>query len=233
MELINKVLNQFNIGSFIFLGLFLLVSVIELVFAFMEMEKPRRIVKPFCLLFLGLFAVVTLPNQPLIYIGAFLGMVGDILVLSKNIKIFALGALTFFLGHICYIIELLLFVINKPFEWWHFVIVGICFVLFYLIMFYLGRNKMKSPLEKFGMPLYYATLFCTLPFMLSSQLICPDGFLWVGVLGYVIFIVSDVIILLTKYGNKFKRYDFFIMLTYLVGQILIVFSLVSTFIVLH
>lgn len=57
-----------NIASYIFLGLFAVATIIQLVFAFLEKEKYRRIEKPFPMIFLTIFIIVTFPRHPFIYI---------------------------------------------------------------------------------------------------------------------------------------------------------------------
>ena len=94
---------RFPIATYIFLGLFVVASVLQLAFAFIENQKLRRKEKICCMMMLGLAAVFAFPDQPLIYVGAFLGMIGDWCVLRK--KTFNIGVVSFFLGHLAYIFE--------------------------------------------------------------------------------------------------------------------------------
>ena len=80
--------------AILFLIPFALSMLIHLFFAFTENEKWRKITKPINLLFLTLAALIILPTHPLIYIGALMGMIGDILLLRNHHKpSFIIGAI--------------------------------------------------------------------------------------------------------------------------------------------
>ena len=220
-------LSSLSTGSYISFGVFVICAIIQLVFAFLEKEKYRRIEKPFCLLSLAVFALVCLPNKPLIYVGAIFGMIGDILVIIKDKKYFSWGVLSFFFGHICYIVQLILFMANKNTDLYFYFIPVICFVIFYIALFFPFKKFAKHIPEQLGMALYYATLFTLLPFTIVS-FINIGSYMFLGIIGAFFFVISDLIILYTKYIKKFKRYDFYIMLTYLIAQALIIVSFVFT-----
>lgn len=224
-----EILSSMNIGAYIVFGIFVICAIIQLVFAFLEKEKYRRIEKPLCLLTLAVFSLVCLPNKPLIYVGAILGMIGDILVIVKDKKYFSFGVFSFFLGHLCYITLIIIFMVNSNVEWFYYLIPAICFVIFYFALFFPFKKFEKRVHMRMGMALYYATLFTLLPFMIVSY-VFVGSYLFLGIIGASFFVISDLIILYTKYIKKFKRYDFYIMFTYLIAQTLIVLSFVFTFI---
>lgn len=222
---LGEVINKFNVGSYIFLGLFLLFSIVQLVLAFLEKEELRQKEKPFCLLSLSCFALFTLVDHPLIYVGAFLGMLGDIFVVIKNKKYFNFGVLCFLLGHICYAVEALLFLNNKTFEWFEYLILLLSFAFVYVCLFAFTKKFAKKKTDVFGSGLYYGSLVAFLALMIILYI--NNGlFLYLSIIGLSFFVISDIIILYTKYIKKFKRNDFYIMLTYLLAQFFLVMSLV-------
>lgn len=222
-----ELLSNLSIPTYIMFGLFVATAIVQLIFAFLEKEKYRRIEKPFCLLTLAIFACVTLPTKPLIYIGALLGMIGDILVIIKDKKYFNWGVFSFFLGHLCYFTQIILMMVNKNADiYLYFIPLG-CFVVFYIPLYFFLKKFAKNFAEGLGMALYYATLFTLLPFTIIAFIIC-GSYMYLGIIGASFFIISDLIILYTKYFKKFKRYDFYIMFTYLIAQCLIILSLVLT-----
>jgi uncharacterized membrane protein YhhN len=227
-----KVIEHINIPGYVFLGLFFISMVAQLVFAFLEKEKYRVIEKPFCLFTLGLFAVCVLPTHPLIYLGAFFGMIGDVLVIVKNKKYFNWGVLSFFFGHVLYVIEIVFFILDAKLDWYYFIILCGGFLLIYVLLIIPFRKCTKVIEEMLGMALYYGFLFAILPFMIVTY-VRVGSFMYLGIIGSVLFIISDLIILFTKYIKKFKRYDFYIMLTYLLAQFLIVNSLLFSYIELY
>ena len=93
-------------AMWIFFGLFILVSIIHVIFIILKKEKWRRISK--CLVVPLLFAVfISGGGAKFFFIipALILGWLGDILLLKIEKKNhFILGLASFLLGHICYII---------------------------------------------------------------------------------------------------------------------------------
>lgn len=224
---IGLALNKFNVGSYIFLSLFIVACAVQLVLAFLEKEHYRRLEKPLCLLTLALFALVTLPDQPFIYLGAFLGMIGDIFVIIKDRKFFNFGVFAFLLGHICYALEFSFVIFKSAFEYYHYIIIIASFVIFYCLLALFTYKHTKNKVEIFGVGLYYGLLFTLLPLILIVY-ISVGSFMYFALIGIIFFIISDLIILYTKYIKKFKRYDFCIMSTYLLAQFFLIASMVLT-----
>ena len=222
---LNEILNKFNPASYVFLALFLLFCIVQLVLAFLELEKFRRYEKPLCLLSLAIFSIVTLPQSPLIYVGCIFGMIGDILVIAFNRKYFNFGVLSFLFGHICYACQLIIFVRRSNFEIFQYVILGVSFVLFYILYFLYTKHFSAKKKEPFGVALYYSSLTTFLIFSIIFSLM-QGGLSYLSIIGLSFFVISDIIILYTKYNKKFKRYDFYIMLTYLIAQTFLVLSLI-------
>ncbi len=221
------VLEKFNVGSYIFLSVFFAVSLLQLVLAFLEKEHYRRLEKPLCLFSLAMFALVTLPYEPLLYVGAFLGMIGDIFVIIKDRKFFNFGVFSFLLGHVCYALEICLVIFKFAFKWYEYLIIGLCFVLFYIFLSLFASKHTKSKVEIFGVGLYYGFLFTLLPLIIIVY-VSIGSFMYLALIGIIFFIISDLIILYTKYIKTFKRYDFYIMTTYLLAQFFLIFSMVLT-----
>lgn len=215
-----------NVASYVFLGLFLLASIVQLILAFLEKEKYRRIEKPFTLLFLTIFAAVTFPNHPLIYVATLLGLLGDIFVILKPRRFLYFGALAFFLGFVSYCLEALLFILKGNVSWIMWVVIGVTYsALLIFIIFFVGRKLVHKNKDVVGLGLYLSGLITTLPVMVYTT--AHHGYaMFLAVIGICFFIISDFTIVYTKFVKKFPRYDFYIMLTYLLAQALIVLGFV-------
>lgn len=211
-----------SIPSIILLALFGIAVVVQLVFAFLELEKYRRIEKPFLLGILTAFAAVTLPNHPLIYVATFLGMIGDIFVILPKKPFFYLGAAAFFLGFVMYALEALVVYMacNVPL-FMILVIVGTYIVMFFMFAFFVGPKIKLSRGEQIGLGLYLSPLV-TLVVIMVFTAVKGGAMMYLSLIGSIFFLSSDLLITYTKYVKKFKRYDFFIMGTYLIAQFLIV-----------
>ncbi len=220
---------KYPIAVYIFLGLFLISSILQLAFAFIENQKLRRKEKICCMLTLGLAAVFAFPDQPLIYIGAFLGMLGDWCVLRR--KTFNIGVVAFFLGHLAYIFECLFMIVGEGnIRWFHHVIFILTYVVVALAMFaFTNKAKNHTTLNKIAQSFYFAILAVYIP-VFSFAIAQVGSYIFLSLIGSIIFIVSDSILVVTHFGLKFKRYDFYIMLTYLIAEFLIIAGFVLTLI---
>ena len=218
---------RFPIVTYVFVGLFLIASILQLAFAFIENQKLRRKEKVLCMMMLGIAAIFAFPNHPLIYIGAFLGMIGDWCVLRK--KTFNIGVVAFFLGHLAYIFECLFMIIGEQnIRWFHHVIYIMVYIVVALAMFAACKKaKNHTTLNKIAQSFYFAILAVYIPvFALAIKIV--GSFMFLSLIGSIFFIASDSILVLTHFNFKFKRYDFYIMLTYLIAEFLIVAGFVLT-----
>lgn len=221
-----------KLESYIFLSLFAVVSVIHLFFAFIEDEQKRKITKPLSLLFLALFAVLTLPTHPLIYIGAFFGMIGDIfLINNKDNKFFMIGAIFFLVGHLFYISEVLFVILkDNPVHFAFYIATPLAIVVFTIGGFFVSRKICDDKRVALIGTLYLAILLTVTAVAVIASV---KGFLLymvLAIIGGVFFLASDLILTQATYIKDFKRRDFYIMLTYLLGQVLIVTGLLFTLI---
>lgn len=214
------------VASYVFFGLFGGVSVAELALAFFEKEKARKIVKPFCLLFLTLAIAFFVPNHPLLYIGAIFGMIGDAFLVSTKPKFFIPGTIAFLIGHLFYISEIMLILkFADPVLWWLFptcvlFLASISFA-FYKLSFKIAKNK---PIAILGNLYLGLLIIVTIVFILAT-VYAPKGYYYLGIIGGVSFLASDLILTQATFVKDFKRRDFYIMLFYLIGQVLILLAI--------
>lgn len=219
-----------NAFAYVFFALFVLVSLIEIIAAFNAWEKVRMILKPFSLFFLGIAAIIALPSHPLIYIGAFLGMTGDIFLLFPNTKkLFLAGSICFLLGHFAYISEVLFVILrDNALEWWFYAIVGFMMLLWTLAFYPIAKKITKDRYLSLSGNVYLFTLVLVSIVSLIASVKGFTNYMILGVFGGLSFLASDLILVQSTFVKDFKRKDYYIMLFYLLGQALIVTSLVLT-----
>ena len=221
-------LMKYPIAVYIFLGLFVIASILQLAFAFIENQKLRRKEKVLCMMMLGIASIFAFPNHPLIYIGAFLGMIGDWCVLRK--KTFNIGVVAFFLGHVSYIFECLFMIIGETnIRWFSHAIFIKTYIVVALTMFAICRKYARNhtTLNNIAQSFYFAILAVYIP-VFALATVKVGSFMFLLLIGSIVFIISDSILVITHFGHKFKRYDFYIMLTYLLAEFLIVSGFVLT-----
>lgn len=211
----------------VFLGIFALFSGTHLFFCYVENEKLRKITKTFCLALLSTASFFFLYDHPFIYLGALMGMIGDYFLLKKNhLVAFVLGVLFFFIGHLFYLNEMV-----DLFNWPNFaypIFYGclILFLIVFALIFYPKTKLLAGKVALLGNA-YYGLMIVN--FVISLTLIGLSNFkveMVIIALGYILFMFSDSFLLYTSYVKDVKRRDFYIMLTYLLGQLFIVVSLV-------
>lgn len=216
-----------NTFSYIFLELYIIASSLNIYFCYIEDEKKRKLSKPFCLLFLSLFALVTAFNSPLIYIGAFLALIGDLFMLKKKNNIFfVLGGFTFGASHFIFLsqgILLLKSAINLHYAYFLFGL-GI-----YLLLTAIAFPFCKKYFKEVGVYAAFYLCFLLIEFVFGIFLMIYVAPIWCGLLyslGYLFFFISDFLIFYCKKIKDIKRSHFFIMITYLIAVFLVVLSLI-------
>ena len=225
------VLKAIPIVGYVFLGLFIVASIVQIILAVLEKEIARRYEKAFLIPLLTVFVIVTIPNHPLAYAALLTAWIGDILVALPSKKAFALGAFFFLACHILNTLEVLIGLcqMNVP------PMVVVAIVLTYLVVYIVGfifyfRKIAKSTLEGLGMSVYYSALYLLIP-SFAYAIALLGGFTFLGMIGYVFFIISDTLIIIFKYVVEVKRKHTYIMSTYLIAQLLLalgyVFSVIA------
>lgn len=229
LDLSMEAFGKLSIASLVLLILFGVAAVVQLVLAFLELEKYRRIEKPFLLALLTAFAAVAFPDHPFIYIATFLGMIGDIFVILPKKPFFYLGAGAFFLGFVFYALEALVIYMqcNVPL-FMILVIIGTYIVMFFMFTFFVGPKIKLGRGEQIGLGLYLSPLV-TLVVIMVFTAVKGGGMMYLSLIGSIFFLSSDLLITYTKYVKKFKRYDFFVMGTYLIAQFLIVIGFILSY----
>jgi uncharacterized membrane protein YhhN len=221
------ILKSLPIVSYIFFGLFLVASIVQVILAALDLDKIRRIEKSFCLLFLTIFVVVTVPTSPFVYIGAFLSMMGDLLLAFRKKILFYIGSFTFAASHIFYLVSIIQ-IVDPLLPWFVYVIAAVVVILFYLATTNLIAKRLtKSKFEQYSMMAYFTILFYNFLIMMMATINLPL-FLFITAIGGFIFIISDSCIVYNQFYKPIKNAEVIVMSTYLVAQALIVIGLVFT-----
>jgi len=219
---------QISVAAYVFFFLSILATACELAFAFLENELGRKTAKCFCVGCLGLMAVDWVPRAWPIYVGAFLGTIGDAFLLKKH-KVWpmVLGTFSFFVGHVFYIA---LYAMAVHFPWWIYVAFAVFYVLFCLIAYGPMHKIIKQPQMAFGGTIYFGILVLDFLFAAAACFFGAFDYLFLAALGGVCFIASDCFLVYTSYVKDMKRRDFYIMATYVMAQALIIVGACLTFV---
>ena len=236
----SRILMQYsNVGItrmtmfYIFLGLFIVASTVHLVFCFIENEKSRRITKCFCMVFLCISVIFSSNGaiKILLPFSCFFALLGDFFMLWQHKKTqLVLSGISFNIEHVLNL-TIICLALSYVVPYYVFIVLGLLIVA--VTVFGMLKVKNKINAIAFGYFAIHSVLlvFSVLLFIDSLQVtsLYPHKTPWVFCLmvlvGYVLFIISDIILALSKFKFTLKRKHFIIMLPYLVAQSLIFIGL--------
>lgn len=168
------------------------------------------------LILLYLLSVNT-PNWYIVFALMF-GFIGDVLLMGKE-ALFIIGLVSFLIGHVFYISA---FIKTTDFS-------SIPYGFYLLILAYgfLGAFIFRGlkPYLKSMKPyaILYITAILTMSFTSLLRIDGTNGYqLWLPFIGSIFFIVSDTMLAYSIFKPGFKNRGTYIMITYIIGQFLIV-----------
>jgi len=223
----NELIKGNNYVFIVFSSLLFISIVVELVLAFMEKERLRKIFKIFPLLFLSIVAIYLVPEYPLLYVASLLGCLGDLLIIFEKRKIFFyLGGISFFVGHILYLL-LMLDLSDVTYNWYHYLIIIISLIGLFFVLFAITKNQLGL-IEKIAASFYFGILILLLVNAAFITFKYNEPHTSLILVGYILFIISDIILVIKDFIKEFKRDDFYVMSTYIFAEISIVIGFLIT-----
>ena len=212
----NKNMNE--IIKYIFLFIILIIMLLEVFFCFINNKKYKAIFKCFPLLLISIFALCLNYKEFYIFsIIAFLYSLGDLFLLSGNKIMFTIGAFSFFSGHLILIIqEYNKFNISINTLYFSFIPLIIALIFIFIFLY-----KMLGKLFIVGASMYLGILVIGMYSLIISKYNNYDFNSILIILGFYIYLISDVLVILKRFGNLKKKNDFYIMSTYYLANALL------------
>ena len=212
--------------KYIFLTVFLISTAIHLYASKKEDTGLRNKSKPFILLsLLAFYVMATEDMSVLIVFALFFSWIGDLLLIHKGIKWFASGGTVFAISHMFFIAGYTRDISFKKIPVILIILLSLIFTGTVVYIF----SKLKSHLPK---PLFYPAFFYLL---LNGAMNCFAILRFASMstvaavitaLGAILFFVSDTFQFFVRFRRNSKlKTHFPIMLTYSVGELLIVLGL--------
>ena len=212
----------------LFLMLFVINSVLHLIFSWQDDRKLRAYTKPFLLIFLLLYYLAY--GKPVYYplaLALLTSWLGDVLLIPKGHKWFAAGGIAFMFSHVFFI---LVYLRNIDLSHQPWLLIIPLAVLYYgialKIIFSLKDNTPKAML----FPMYFYLLCNSTMNLFALMQFCTNRnpASLTAYIGALLFYISDCTLFLVRYhrnGEKiiFKKH-FTVMLTYLLGEFLITYG---------
>lgn len=213
--------------KYIALALFAVVTAAHLYASYRTDRKWRNRTKPFILITLTAYYLLATDDVRIaIVLALAFSWLGDVLLMPKGVKWFTAGGISFMIGHAAFIVgyyqDIDMANISKP------LFIGM--EIFFLILVALIFSKLKQYLPRplvAPMFLYLfinGTMNC---FAVLRMLSNPCAATVVTCIGAVLFFISDSTLFFVRFNkNSILKTHFLVMLTYSVGELLIVLGLV-------
>lgn len=210
---------------YLFLAIFIISTAIHLYASYKKDQRLRNLTKPFILLaLLGYYCVCANPVSVLIILALILSWLGDVLLIPKGVKWFVVGGISFMASHVFFILgySKLFSFADVPLAW--IFILGTVFAAAVCIIF----SHLKQYLAKalfYPMFLYLlinGTMNCFALFRMISNF---NAATLVTSIGALLFFISDSCLFFVRF-NKKNQSHFKVMLTYSLGEFLIITGLI-------
>lgn len=214
--------------QYVFLSLFVIVSVIHLIDSWRDNAKRRAYTKPFLLILLLLFYFFAAEEISWVLAAALLfSWLGDVLLIPKGTPWFIAGGIAFLVSHILFIFAYLPAIRWERAVWW--ILIPAALLYYGISVTVTLKLKGNIPVAMIVPMILYLLANSTMNLAALTQLMTlRNAGAAVAYAGAVFFFISDCTLYLVRYHtNKnliFKKH-FTVMLTYLLGECLITVGL--------
>ena len=214
--------------QYVFLSLFVIVSVIHLIDSWRDNAKRRAYTKPLLLILLLLFYFFAAKEISWVLAAALLfSWLGDVLLIPKGTPWFIAGGIAFLVSHILFIFAYLPAIRWERAVWW--ILIPAALLYYGISVTVTLKLKGNIPVAMIVPMILYLLANSTMNLAALTQLMTlRNAGAAVAYAGAVFFFISDCTLYLVRYHtNKnliFKKH-FTVMLTYLLGECLITVGL--------
>ena len=212
--------------KYVFLAVFIIATAIHLYASLKQDKKMRNMTKPFILLaLLGFYVLAARVPSTFIILALIFSWLGDVLLMPKGVKWFTAGGIAFMISHVFFILGYLKDVNFAALPVWLVILLAVFFVSVVTYIF----SKLKPHLPK---ALFYPMF---LYLLINGAMNCFAIFRWVSVpsaatlttaIGAALFFISDSSLFFVRFNKDSRlKTHFLVMLTYSIGELLIVLGL--------
>ena len=213
--------------KYLFLGVFVLSAAVHLYASAKKDTGMRNFTKPFILLsLLGFYVLSARSLSGAIVLALIFSWLGDVLLIPKGVKWFTAGGIAFMISHAFFVAAYTKDVVFSRIPVFLIVLLAVFFAAAVAFIF----SKLKPHLPKalfYPMFLYLlinGTMNCFAIFRCVSA---PSAATLTTAIGAALFFVSDTALFFVRFKKDSRlKTHFLVMLTYSIGELLIVLGLI-------
>ena len=212
--------------KYVFLAVFLVSTAVHLYASLRKDTRLRNMTKPFILLsLLGFYVLAARSVSAAVVLALIFSWLGDVLLIPKGIKWFTAGGIAFMISHAFFVAAYTKDVVFSRIPVFLIVLLAVFFAAAVAFIF----SKLKPHLPKalfYPMFLYLlinGTMNCFAIFRCVSA---PSAATLTTAIGAALFFVSDTALFFVRFKKDSRlKTHFLVMLTYSIGEFLIVLGL--------
>ena len=213
--------------KYVFLAVFIIATSIHLYASIKNDQRMRNMTKPLILFALiGFYATAARAVSWTVVIALLLSWIGDILLMFRGVKAFIAGGISFGLSHIFFIIS---YIKDTDFSRVP-LLVMIGTLLLFTAAVVLVFSKLTKHLPKglaVPMFLYLMVNGVMNSFAIFRCVSAPQLGTVLTVIGALLFFISDATLFVVRFNKRsLMKSHFVVMLTYSIGELLIVLGLI-------
>ncbi len=210
----------------VFLAVFVLSTAVHLYASIKKNSKLRNVTKPFLLLsLLGFYVLAARSPAAAIILALLFSWIGDVLLIPKGVKWFTAGGIAFMISHLFFIAG---YCRDIDFSGIHAALIIVLAAFFIsTVAFIFSRLKPHLPKALFYPMFLYllinGAMNCFAIFRCAGA---PSAATLTTAIGAALFFVSDTALFFVRFKKDSRlKTHFLVMLTYSVGELLIVLGL--------
>ena len=213
--------------KYVFLAVFLVSTAVHLYASLRKDTRLRNMTKPFILLsLLGVSVLAARSVSAAVVLALLFSWLGDVLLIPKGVKWFTAGGIAFMISHAFFVAAYTKDVVFSRIPVFLIVLLAVFFAAAVAFIF----SKLKPHLPKalfYPMFLYLlinGTMNCFAIFRCVSG---PSAATLTTAIGAALFFVSDTALFFVRFKKDSRlKTHFLVMLTYSIGELLIVLGLI-------
>ena len=213
--------------KYVFLAVFLVSTAVHLYASLRKDTRLRNVTKPFILLsLLGFYVLAARSVSAAVVLALIFSWLGDVLLIPKGVKWFTAGGIAFMISHAFFVAAYTKDVVFSRIPVFLIVLLAVFFAAAVAFIF----SKLKPHLPKalfYPMFLYLlinGTMNCFAIFRCVSA---PSAATVTTAIGAALFFVSDTALFFVRFKKDSRlKTHFLVMLTYSIGELLIVLGLI-------